>query len=150
MSAPVLVVFCMDTEGPCADPTNPDLLASWDAVDAAMEKLFDPDLRSRHRDSEGGSLRIFQACQTNFIEGNAGAFDVLFHVATWRAAIGKVPPEGEVSFAETFVHSAYRHQMNFSVFPRFRFVTSRRVGLVARPNHPRPPGAGRQSSGRVR
>ena len=58
MSAPVLVVFCMDTEGPCVDPDNPELLASWDAVDAAMEKLFDPALRARHRDGKGGALRI--------------------------------------------------------------------------------------------
>jgi SAM-dependent methyltransferase len=58
MSAPVLVVFCMDTEGPCVDPQNAELLASWEAVDRAMEKLFDPALRARHPDSAGGGLRI--------------------------------------------------------------------------------------------
>ncbi len=42
MSAVVQVVFCMDTEGPCADPDKPELLATWDEVDAAMDKLFDP------------------------------------------------------------------------------------------------------------
>ena len=40
MSAAVQIVFCMDTEGPCDDPSNPELLASWDAVDAAMDRLF--------------------------------------------------------------------------------------------------------------
>jgi SAM-dependent methyltransferase len=54
----VHVVLCMDTEGPCDDPSNPELLASWDAVDAAMDKLFDPSFRSRHPDPGGGELRI--------------------------------------------------------------------------------------------
>jgi SAM-dependent methyltransferase len=54
----VYVVVCMDTEGPCADPGAPDLLATWDAVDAAMDKLFDARFREGHRDSEGGSIRF--------------------------------------------------------------------------------------------
>jgi methyltransferase family protein len=54
----VEVVFCMDTEGPCADPDKPDLLATWDAVDAAMDKLFDGSFRARHPDSSGGVLKI--------------------------------------------------------------------------------------------
>jgi hypothetical protein len=58
MSGTVHVVVCMDTEGPCADPENPELLATWDAVDAAMDKLFDPAFRERHRDPTGGSLRL--------------------------------------------------------------------------------------------
>jgi len=48
----------MDTEGPCADPDNPDLLSTWDRVDAAMDKLFDPAFRARHPDPGGGRLRV--------------------------------------------------------------------------------------------
>lgn len=56
--APVSIVFCMDTEGPCADPGNPELLPTWEAVDAAMDKLFDPAFRARFPDPGGGALRI--------------------------------------------------------------------------------------------
>jgi len=48
----------MDTEGPCADPQKSDLLPTWDAVDAAMGKLFDPSFRARHADPSGGALKI--------------------------------------------------------------------------------------------
>jgi SAM-dependent methyltransferase len=41
MSGTVHVVVCIDTEGPCVDPGDPELLATWDAVDGAMDKLFD-------------------------------------------------------------------------------------------------------------
>lgn len=58
MSAEVYVVVCIDTEGPCADEANPELLPEWDAVDAAMDKLFDERFRLRHRDGAGGSLRF--------------------------------------------------------------------------------------------
>ena len=58
MTAGVSVVLCIDTEGPCADPADPSLLADWGAVDAAMDKLFDPSFRERHRDPSGGALRI--------------------------------------------------------------------------------------------
>lgn len=54
----VSVVVCMDTEGPCADPGNPELLADWDSVDAAMDKLFDETFRRRIPDTAGGGLRI--------------------------------------------------------------------------------------------
>ena len=53
----VYVVVCMDTEGPCADPANPGLLATWDEVDAAADRLFDPSFRRRFPDPGGGSLR---------------------------------------------------------------------------------------------
>jgi hypothetical protein len=56
--AEVQIGICMDTEGPCADPGNPDLLADWGAVDAAMDKLFDPAFRARSPDPTGGELRI--------------------------------------------------------------------------------------------
>lgn len=56
--AGVDVVFCMDTEGPCADPANPELLGTWDEVDGAMDKLFEPAFRARHQDPQGGGLRI--------------------------------------------------------------------------------------------
>jgi SAM-dependent methyltransferase len=48
----------MDTEGPCDDSSNPDLLATWDGVDGAMGRLFDPAFRERHLDPGGGCLRI--------------------------------------------------------------------------------------------
>jgi hypothetical protein len=48
----------MDTEGPCADPGNPELLPTWPDVDAAMDKLLDPAFRARRRDPAGGELRI--------------------------------------------------------------------------------------------
>jgi len=54
----VSVVVCMDTEGPCADSADPDLLGTWDLVDGAMDKLFDEDFRGAHPDSAGGHLRI--------------------------------------------------------------------------------------------
>jgi SAM-dependent methyltransferase len=58
MSGVVHVVVCMDTEGPCVDPGSPELLATWEQVDAAMDKLFDPGLRRAHADPAGGHLRI--------------------------------------------------------------------------------------------
>jgi SAM-dependent methyltransferase len=58
VSGIVRVVVCMDTEGPCADPGNPELLATWEQVDEAMDKLFDPELRRAHADPAGGHLRI--------------------------------------------------------------------------------------------
>lgn len=58
MISEVQVVFCMDTEGPCADPERPDLLSTWDAVDRAIDKLFDRSFRGRHPDSAGGGLKI--------------------------------------------------------------------------------------------
>lgn len=58
MAAPLCVVFCMDTEGPCADPGNAELLGTWAEVDAAMDKLFDPAFRARCPDPAGGSLKI--------------------------------------------------------------------------------------------
>jgi hypothetical protein len=52
------VVVCMDTEGPCADPGNPELIGTWDGIDAAMDKLFDPGFRARCPDPDGGELKI--------------------------------------------------------------------------------------------
>src|SRR5438132_1904167 len=54
----VQIVLCMDTEGPCVDPGNPELLGTWDAVDEAMDKLFDPAFRARRSDPAGGGLKI--------------------------------------------------------------------------------------------
>src|SRR3954452_8873908 len=48
----------MDTEGPCTDPANDDLLATWAEVDAAMDKLLEPRFRERFPDPTGGVLRI--------------------------------------------------------------------------------------------
>lgn len=48
----------MDTEGPCVDPGNPELLGTWELVDAAMDRLFEPSFRARHPDSRGGKLRV--------------------------------------------------------------------------------------------
>ncbi|MGQ0732911.1 MAG: class I SAM-dependent methyltransferase [Acidobacteriota bacterium] len=56
--ASVQIVLCMDTEGPCADPGRPELLATWAAVDRAMDRLFDPGFRARFPDRTGGHLRI--------------------------------------------------------------------------------------------
>jgi SAM-dependent methyltransferase len=58
MTGTVHVVVCMDTEGPCVDPGDPELLADWDAVDTAMDKLFDERFRTRHRDPFGGHIRF--------------------------------------------------------------------------------------------
>src|SRR4051794_33601957 len=58
MAGTVHVVGCMDTEGPCADPGNPELLGTWDAVDRAMDKLFDENFRRALPDPSGGLLRI--------------------------------------------------------------------------------------------
>jgi SAM-dependent methyltransferase len=58
MPAAVHVVLCIDTEGPVVDPGRPELLATWDAVDVAMDKLFEPSFRARFPDPGGGGLRI--------------------------------------------------------------------------------------------
>jgi hypothetical protein len=58
VNASVHVVVCMDTEGPCADPGNPELLGTWALVDAATDKLFSEDFRARLPDPAGGQLRI--------------------------------------------------------------------------------------------
>ena len=54
----VKVVFCMDTEGPCDDPSNDELLSSWADVDRAMDKLFSDSFRKKHRDSAGRNFKI--------------------------------------------------------------------------------------------
>ena len=58
MSAPLYVVVCMDTEGPCADPENPDLLGTWELVDGAMDTLFGEDFRAAYPDPAGGRMRF--------------------------------------------------------------------------------------------
>jgi SAM-dependent methyltransferase len=54
----VQVVFCMDTEGPCRDPGNSELLPDWPSVDRAMDRLFDPDFRARFPAPDGSHLQI--------------------------------------------------------------------------------------------
>ena len=58
----VHVVFCMDTEGPCDDPNNSEILKNWAAVDSAMDKLFDKDFRNRFPDSYNNNLRFGWFC----------------------------------------------------------------------------------------
>ncbi len=48
----------MDTEGPCDDPNNPELLKTWADVDAAMDKLFVNNFRYMYPDSNGNGLKI--------------------------------------------------------------------------------------------
>lgn len=48
----------MDTEGPCDDPDKPELNATWERVDACMDKLFAPAFREVHPDPQGGLLRV--------------------------------------------------------------------------------------------
>jgi hypothetical protein len=52
------VCFFMDTEGPCDDPDKPELNATWERVDACMDKLFAREFRERHPDPQGGLLRV--------------------------------------------------------------------------------------------
>jgi Methyltransferase domain len=52
------VCFLMDTEGPCDDPDKPELNATWEQVDACMDKLFASEFRERYPDPRGGLLRI--------------------------------------------------------------------------------------------
>ena len=54
----VFVVFCMDTEGPCDDPCNNELLKTWSDVDMAMDKLFINHFRHMYPDSKGNGLKI--------------------------------------------------------------------------------------------
>lgn len=54
----VYIVFCMDTEGPCDDPSNNELLNTWPKVDTAMDKLFSDDFRFKHPDADGEPLKI--------------------------------------------------------------------------------------------
>ena len=54
----VHVVFCMDTEGPCDDPDNSEILKNWEAVDQAMDKLFKEDFRNKFVDSFNGNLKL--------------------------------------------------------------------------------------------
>ena len=54
----VHVVFCMDTEGPCDDPVNVEILKNWQQVDLAMDKLFSEDFRYRFPDSYDSNFKI--------------------------------------------------------------------------------------------
>lgn len=54
----VHVVFCMDTEGPCDDPGNSEILKNWEAVDEAMDKLFKENFRNKILDSFNGNLKF--------------------------------------------------------------------------------------------
>jgi len=51
-------VVCIDTEGPCNDPGDAELLATWELVDAAVDKLFDDGFRRADPDPGGGFLRF--------------------------------------------------------------------------------------------
>ena len=54
----VYIVFCMDTEGPCDDPLNLEILKNWKQIDIAMDKLFSEDFRIRYPDSFGSNFKI--------------------------------------------------------------------------------------------
>ena len=54
----VNIVFCMDTEGPCNDPGNNELLKDWALVNSAMDKLFNKDFRFCYPDSIGKNFKI--------------------------------------------------------------------------------------------
>ena len=58
MMKKVHIVFCMDTEGPCDDPKNSDLLKNWKAVDKAMDKLFSNKFRNYKPDYLGNNFKI--------------------------------------------------------------------------------------------
>ncbi|HAF75889.1 MAG TPA: hypothetical protein DCG42_01080, partial [Maribacter sp.] len=64
----------MDTEGPCNDPGNNELLKDWNTVDIAMDKLFNRDFRSHMVDSFGGHFKIgwFFLNWTGFITNPRG------------------------------------------------------------------------------
>jgi hypothetical protein len=70
----------MDTEGPCDDPNRPELLPTWPLVDRAMDRLFDPSFRQRHRDPSGGQFKIgwFFLTWTGF-DTNPRARDLGYH-----------------------------------------------------------------------
>ena len=48
----------MDTEGPCDDPGNDELLKNWGTVDNAMDKIFDSNFRSLYKDSLGNDFKV--------------------------------------------------------------------------------------------
>ena len=52
------VVFCMDTEGPCDDPNNRELLKDWNKLNPAMDKLFSTKFREKYKDSLGNYFKI--------------------------------------------------------------------------------------------
>ena len=58
----VHVVFCMDTEGPCDDPNNLEILKNWEAVDLAMDKLFEENFRNKFQDSYNDNLKFGWFC----------------------------------------------------------------------------------------
>jgi hypothetical protein len=64
MASSVQIVFCMDTEGPCDDPNNAELLANWELVDRAMDKLFTPEFRNKYPDTEGSNRSLGRYAQS--------------------------------------------------------------------------------------
>lgn len=64
----------MDTEGPCNDPSQSDLLSTWEEVDTAMDKLFDIKFRCKYPDSSGGTFKIgwFFLTWTGFVTNPRG------------------------------------------------------------------------------
>jgi Methyltransferase domain len=94
MTGTVHVVVCMDTEGPCADPGDTELLATWADVDTAMDKLFDERFRDRHRDPVGTPMRFgwFFLTWTGFYT-NPRSRDFGYHhvrdhyLARWKDAL---------------------------------------------------------------
>lgn len=93
-TATVYVVFCIDTEGPCLDRENPDLLGTWDQVDRAMDKLFETSFRRSLTDSRGGRFKVgwFFLTWTGFVT-NPRERDFGYHkvrdryLARWGAAL---------------------------------------------------------------
>ncbi|NQU32374.1 MAG: methyltransferase domain-containing protein [Bacteroidetes bacterium] len=96
----VYVVLCMDTEGPCDDPKNTDLLKTWEEVDFAMERLFDERFRKQFPDSVGNNLKIgwFFLTWTGFLTNprnrNFGYHKVRDHyIERWSKQIEKYGDE---------------------------------------------------------
>lgn len=52
------VVTAIDTEGPIDDPRKPDILNSWERVDALVSKLFGKGFRNAVMDSDGKGIII--------------------------------------------------------------------------------------------
>ncbi|PIQ85225.1 MAG: hypothetical protein COV74_09710 [Candidatus Omnitrophica bacterium CG11_big_fil_rev_8_21_14_0_20_45_26] len=52
----VYVVCAIDTEGPIQDPRKPDILDSWDRVDALIKDMTSKAYRCQYPDSEGKGL----------------------------------------------------------------------------------------------
>ncbi len=94
------IVTAIDAEGPIDDPGKPDILNSWDRVDALLDRLFARDFREVVTDTKGNGAVIswfiltLTGFKTNPFHRPMGYHQVYDHYVNHYADVMKVYNDG--------------------------------------------------------